>query len=227
MHGNSCFFGGGLEEIVAKHTGTVVVALVVFFGVVAHSTSGAVIQRTFDTGPDDWSFSYDHSWRSPGGNPGGYIHYIDTTASSWIYAPEKFLGDWTAWGVDAITWDVTIFRTGSIYRVGRHQVAIEGPGGTAHWVGPAPNPTAGWYTLSAPLNESDWTVDSGSWDALLSDVTVLRIPTAYYNNYMPQEITGIDNIGLSGGHAVPAPGAILLGTLGTGLVGWMRRRRTL
>lgn len=198
---------------------------VIFCGLLVTSAEG-VVTSTFDTDADGWVFGVDHSWRSTGGNPGGYIHYIDAYASGWVSAPSKFLGDWTSMGATSLTYDIKIFSTGSIYLIGNYQVRIDGPGGNAVWVGPPPNPSAGWLTLNVPITESDWVTESGSWNAMLADVTQLRIATAFYNNYMPQEINGMDNVSLNM-NPIPAPGAILLSSIGIGLVGWLRRRRTL
>jgi len=39
-----------------------------------------------------------------------------------------------------------------------------------------------WVTIVAPLVESDWVVSSGSWSALLANVTSIQIPMEMVSN---------------------------------------------
>lgn len=155
-----------------------------------------------------------------GGYPGGYMHYDNNLGgTSGTYAPEKFLGDWSSLNeVSTITYEANIFTTGSVYLIGHYEVYLSGPGGDATWTGPEPDPSTLWLSLSVPIAESEWSVTSESWESLLGDVTSFGIDTAYYNNWGPFEITGIDNVVL-----VPELTTLLL--LGLGSSALRKKRR--
>ena len=171
------------------------------------------------------------SWQNTGGNPDGYMKYDNnisygSVATHSIYAPSAFLGNWETLGVTGLSYGANIFTTGSVAAVGNYSAFISGPGGEYRWVGPSPNPSVSWLNLEAALLEPGWTRVYGDWDSLLGNVTELRLVMAYYTNYTPFEITGIDNVTLNGSSPVPEPTTMLLFGIGiAGLAGARLRRK--
>jgi hypothetical protein len=83
----------------------------------------------------------------------------------------------------------------------------------------------GFLNGSLVADQSVWTVTTGpTW----VDFNFLGIDTLTFTSLGGSQFA-MDNFTYNGEHGpvVPVPGAIVLGTLGTGLVGWMRRRRAL
>ncbi|MBN2473464.1 MAG: hypothetical protein JXB62_02560 [Pirellulales bacterium] len=202
----------------------------------AAATTITIASSDFDDGSQGWTrLAADPgiSWQSAGGNPGGYMRYDNNVpygagSTTSIYAPPAYLGNWSALGVTDLSYEANIFTTGSVASIGDYTVVISGPGGAFRWLGPAPNPSVSWLPLEATLVESAWAAMSGDWGALLEDVTELRIEMAYYTNYTPFEITGIDNVRLNAS-AVPEPACSTLLGVGfavLGLGGLLGRRRS-
>ncbi len=202
------------------------IALTVLLFTFVNSVHASVIDTSnFSSGADGWTWDAPNpsmTWQPTGGNTDGYIRYDNNQGGgAWIHAPSGFLGNWNSLGVNELSYQVNIFLVGNVNTVNNLLATISGPGGDALWVGPQPDPGTPWKDIVVPISEESWTVNSGTWGEIMADVTDLSIAMAYYNNFGPFEITGIDNVSLN---AVPIPAALPLFMSGVLFLSFARKK---
>ena len=127
-----------------------------------------------------------------GGNPGGYIRLDDQALGDicWLIAPSEYLGNWH--GKTTLSADlIQFYYSGS--QIAPAEFRISGPGGSySRTFGE--RPPAAWRTYGTTISEPLWTKISGSWDALMDDVTEFRIRMEFING---DEQNGLDNVSLT------------------------------
>ncbi|MGD9861712.1 MAG: laminin B domain-containing protein [Pseudodonghicola sp.] len=166
---------------------------------------GVRIDSTFDTGIDGWSFVADvkeFDWVATGGNPGGYIEAVDYAYGDvWYFvAPEKFLGDKSAYAGGDLQFDLKQSSLSSQFD--DEDVVITG-GGKTIVLNTVNNPGLDWTHYAVTLDtDTDWRLNSVSGavasqadiDTVLSDVTSLWIRGEYVSG---SDTGGLDNVVLT------------------------------
>lgn len=164
----------------------------------------AVTASTFNTGLQSWTSNTPTqiAWQATGGNPGGFVQFTDmSSATTYIDAPAAYHGSWSALdGAGYLTYQHDIISETGVTGYSPYQVNLSGPGGAATFYGATPSAAStGWQTIVAPLVSADWTVTSGTWSALLANVTDLQIVIDLVSNATipgDTDIEGIDNVAL-------------------------------
>ena len=183
-----------IRQAILPNMGFLLLALLASAGSMTGQPHTPVIS-SFDNGADGWTWTTGVTWQSGGGNPGGYLKFVDygPAHGGQIIAPSRYLGNWSSMDSSGeIRFDFRIFATSHpVFPSGTPK--ISGPGGSAYWTG-APVWTAptSWLTYAVPIHASVWKVTSGTWSALLANVTELRILMPASSN--ASETTGVDNI---------------------------------
>lgn len=189
---NAEFWVGG-EEVRIDNISllTSSLPLITYMPCVAHDFNTA--------GTGDWTAQGTTGIFNPGsgGNAGGFMQVGDNaSATSYLYAPSVFLGDWSTYdGAGHLALDIRVSAYSGTNLGAPEFIRISGPGGSAHVsLAPGDIPTMSylWKTFVFPLEESTWTVDSGVWADILDEVTECRILVEYFDG---TETVGMDNFG--------------------------------
>jgi hypothetical protein len=169
---------------------------------VSSAAANTLVQSAFDTGLDGWTSTNtapEITWNGGGGNPGGFAQFSDGSANATsVNAPAKFLGSFSALdGTGSIQFDHKIIAETGVTGFFPYQIWLYGPGGAATWAGNSPTGVNDWTTLTVPLNANTWTVTSGAWPTLLTNVNFLQIEIELVQNSnfaADTDIEGIDNV---------------------------------
>jgi hypothetical protein len=138
-------------------------------------------------------------WESGTGNPGNCMRIDDDATGNYIFAiaPLKFIGDWSNVNTnDSLTADIFLHLINGSPTGPPWIFRISGPGGRAiALTGTSYQPVQDvWFHYAVSLDSTQWTVQEGSWIALLPHITLLEVLVEFING---DEYVRLDNAGLS------------------------------
>lgn len=156
-----------------------------------------VVCSDFENGGyDGWSFASTGGVtnQASGGNPGRYIRIIEGAGTSMAFPPPKYLGDWNQLNNHnadiRVDIKVTDFTAGAM--LSSYFLQISGPGGVARF--PMDNTISlafnRWKTFVFPVDQTYWTMISGTWADLMDHVNSFEIVVEFING---TEIVWMDN----------------------------------
>lgn len=160
------------------------------------------VTSTFSTDSEGWRVIGDNrsAWSGTFGNPLGSYNIDDlvTGEHNYALAPRQYLGDWSSFTpADTLAVDI-YFRnsSGGSRSANTYVFRLAGPGGAAKTIYVVNNyPISGsWNHYSTTLDPNLWVLERGTWAALMSSVTSLRISVEYVNG---DEVVYMDNVRLS------------------------------
>jgi len=162
-------------------------------------------ELTISTGYGDVTFEGE-IYTLPG-LPGSDQEFVDAGASGNVFDVGKYQGGWAE-----LSWEN--FQVGSA---------------TFIYGGNAGNITVEARDIGGNVLDSFYQADTGGGQPAGPITLWAGVGNAIYSLYWidsssTNDMAALDDISLT---IIPAPGAILLGSIGVGLVGWLRRKRTL